>query len=183
MKYLAIDHDFISVYNIEMAAGRPFNEDLRSDSAMSGIIFNESAAEDFGWSSPDEIIGMEFNRRRTEVIGVVKNFHVSGLQNPVDPLHIVINPRIYNYITLKLNTEDIESTLAFVNSKWEELFPDNALESFFLDTDFDRQYRSESQVSKLFSVFTCLGLFIACLGLFGLSAFIASQRAKEVGIP
>jgi putative ABC transport system permease protein len=88
----------------------------------------------------------------------------------------------YRYISLTVNTGRLRETLAFIEGVYRKLFPDKLYDYFFLDTDFDRQYRAEEQIARLFSGFTFLGLFIACLGLFGMASFIAEQRTKEIGI-
>jgi putative ABC transport system permease protein len=112
----------------------------------------------------------------------VKNFHYRGLQAQVEPLVMENNPRLFRYITLSIDISNLRESLAFVQSQWKSMYPNNPFESFFLDTDFDQQYRSDEQVGRIFGIFTVLGLFIACLGLLGLASFTAEIRTKEIGI-
>ena len=95
---------------------------------------------------------------------------------------ISVWPDHFEYIALTVNTENLDETMAFLNNKYQELFPGTVADFFFLNDDFDLQYRAEEQVSKIFGIFTLLAVIIASLGLFGLSAFIAEQRTKEIGI-
>ena len=91
-------------------------------------------------------------------------------------------PWTLRYITLSVDISNIKETLSFVESQWKSVFPNNPFESFFLDTEFDLQYREDEQVGQIFSIFTILGLFIACLGLLGLASYTTERRTKEIGI-
>ena len=91
-------------------------------------------------------------------------------------------PWSFRYITLSIDITDLKETLAFVGSQWKSVFPGYPYEHFFLDTDFDRQYRADEQIGRIFGAFTFLGLFVACLGLLGLASFTAESRTKEIGI-
>ncbi|MDH4258133.1 MAG: hypothetical protein OEV50_04915, partial [Candidatus Aminicenantes bacterium] len=108
--------------------------------------------------------------------------HYRGLQSEVEPLVMEFLPQMFRYITLSINITDLNDTLASVRSQWKALWPGNPFEHFFLDTDFDQQYRADEQVGNIFGIFTFLGLFIACLGLLGLASFAAESRTKEIGI-
>lgn len=89
---------------------------------------------------------------------------------------------MFQYITLTLSTEEIPKTLSFIQDQWEGLFSGIPFEYYFLDEDFNRFYHSEEKTSTLIGIFTCIGVFVACLGLFGLASFMAEQRTKEIGI-
>jgi putative ABC transport system permease protein len=185
MFHLYFDHDFIPLYGIEMAAGRAFQKEMSTDIAGSFLI-NEAAVTAFGWSSAEEAIGKRlktgFGGRVNPIIGVTKNFHYRGLQIQVEPLVMECNPLLFRYLTLSVDISDIKDSMTIIESQWKSLYPNHPFESFFLDTDFDQQYRSDEQVGKIFSIFTVLGLFIACLGLLGLSSFTTESRTKEIGI-
>jgi putative ABC transport system permease protein len=178
---LRCDHDFTEVYGLEFVAGRPFNKNIQSDTYETFII-NESGVKAFGWNSPEEALGKELWDRRYPVIGVVKDYHWWGLQRSIEPMIMRIVPDLFRSISLTVNTADMQRTLAFLERKYGELFPGDLFEYFFVDTNFDIQYRSEERLSQIFQVFTTLGIFIACLGLLGLASFIAEQRTKEIGI-
>lgn len=185
MFHLYFDHDFIPQYGIEMVAGRAFQKEIRTD-IQGAFLINEAAIKAFGWRSPEEAIGKRlqtgFGGRTNPIIGVTKNFHYRGLQSEVEPLVMEFHPSVFRYLTLSINISDLKETLAFVESQWKAMFPGYPYESFFLDTDFDQQYKAEEQVGNIFGIFTFLGLFIACLGLLGLASFTAESRTKEIGI-
>jgi putative ABC transport system permease protein len=185
MFHLYFDQDFIPLYGIEMVAGRAFQKEMSTDIAGAFLI-NEAAVAAFGWSSPEKAIGKRlktgFGGRVNPIIGVTKNFHYRGLQTQVEPLVMEYNPQLFRYLTLSIDIADIKEIMAIVESQWKSLYPNNPFESFFLDTDFDQQYRSDEQVGKIFGIFTVLGLCIACLGLLGLASFTAESRTKEIGI-
>jgi putative ABC transport system permease protein len=185
MFHMYFDHDFIPDYGIEMAAGRAFQRDMRTDIAGAFLI-NEAAVTAFGWNSPGDAIGKRirtgYGGRVNPIIGVTKNFHYRGLQTHVEPLVMEFLPEMFRYVTLSIDVSNLKEALVFIESKWKSMYPNNPFESFFLDTDFDRQYQADEQVGRIFSIFTVLGLFIACLGLLGLASFTAESRTKEIGI-
>jgi putative ABC transport system permease protein len=185
MFHMYFDHDFIPDYGIDMAAGRAFQRDMSTDIAGAFLI-NEAAVTAFGWSSSEEALGKRLRTglggRVNPIIGVTKNFHYRGLQSEVEPLVMEFLPEMFRYVTLSIDISNLKETLASMESQWKSMYPNNPFEYFFLDTDFDQQYRSDEQVGKIFSIFTVLGLFIACLGLLGLASFTAESRTKEIGI-
>jgi putative ABC transport system permease protein len=185
MYHLFFDHDFIPNYAIEMVAGRAFQKDMSTD-IRGAFLINEAAVAAFGWSSPEEALGKRmqtgFGGRINPIIGVTNNFHYRGLQSEVEPLIMEFQPDVFRYITLSIDISNLKESMAFVESQWKILFPGKPYESFFLDTDFERQYRGDEQVGRIFGIFTGLGLFIACLGLLGLASFTAQSRTKEIGI-
>ncbi len=185
MFHMYFDDDFIPEYGIDMVAGRAFQKEIKTD-LMGAFLINEAAVRAFGWSRPEEALGKRLKTgmgdRVNPIIGVTKDFHYRGLQSEVEPLVIEFLPWTFRYITLSINITDLNDTLAFLRSQWKALWPDNPFEHFFLDTDFDRQYRADEQTGNIFGIFTFLGLFIACLGLLGLASFTAEGRNKEIGI-
>ncbi len=185
MNYMYVDHDFIPQYGIDVLVGSAFREQ-NDDDLQGGYIINQTAAEQLGFSSPQEAVGQQllgcYDEKVMEIIGVVGDFHYRGLQSTVEPLVMLYRPRMFRNVTLTVRTEDVEQTVAFVREKWQELFPEYPFDYFFLNASFDRQYRAEERVGKIFAVFTVLGLFIACLGLLALASYAAERRTKEIGI-
>ena len=185
MFHMYFDDDFIPEYGIDMVAGRAFRKEIKTD-FMGAFLINEAAVKAFGWTNPEQALGKRLltghGGRVNPVIGVTKNFHYRGLQSEVEPLVMEFLPWIFRYITLSIDISDLNETLAFVRSQWKALWPGHPFEHFFLDTDFDRQYRADEQIGNVFGIFTFLGLFIACLGLLGLASFTAESRTKEIGI-
>jgi putative ABC transport system permease protein len=185
MYHMYFDSDFIPDYEIEMVAGRAFQQEISTD-IRGAFLINEAAVTAFGWSSFEDALGKRlqtgFGGRINPIIGVTKNFHYRGLQSKVEPLLIEFQPDVFRYITLSIDTSNLKESLSFIESQWKTLFAGKPYESFFLDTDFDQQYRADVQVGRIFGIFTVLGLFIACLGLLGLASFTAESRTKEIGI-
>jgi putative ABC transport system permease protein len=184
MNCLFVDNDFVSTYNIALAAGRAFRKELAMDVGNTFMI-NEAAVKAFGWVAPEEALGkrLAFWNWQGEIIGVTRNFHFSSLHNRIEPLFFLMPPHLFpETFTLKLSTNKLDAAVAFVASKWKEIFPDFPFEYFFLDEDFNRQYRADEEFGTIVLIFAGLAIFIACLGLFGLVSFIAERRTKEIGI-
>lgn len=188
MKYMGrlyIDHEFIPTMGIEMAAGRNFSPDLQTDHEHSCII-NEAAVKKFGWDNPvgktiRELIQSGKMVEKT-VIGVVRDFHFESLHKQIAPLFIGYTSHAINSLSVRIKSEDIPKTIAFLKDKIEQFDPDRPFEYAFLDESFDAQYRAEEKLGRIFSYFSILAIFIACLGLFGLASFTTERRTKEIGI-
>jgi putative ABC transport system permease protein len=116
------------------------------------------------------------------VVGVARNFHLKGLQTPVEPMGMFITSEDFRYLTLSVDAADLEGTIEYVQRKYAELFPGELFNFFFLDQDFDLQYRAETRLGTIFGIFTALGVVVAALGLFGLASYTAELRTKEIGI-
>jgi putative ABC transport system permease protein len=185
MFHLYFDDDFIPLYGISMAAGRAFQADLATDVEQTFLI-NEAAVKAFGWSRPEEALGKKLRTgnggRTLTIIGVTRDFHYRGLQAPVEPLAMEFNPGMLSFLTIEVDAAGVTAARSFVERAWREFFPGRPFESFFLDTDFDRQYEADERVARIFGVFMILGLVVACLGLFGLASFTAESRTREVGV-
>jgi putative ABC transport system permease protein len=185
MYHLYFDEDFIPEYGISVVAGRAFRKEFKTD-FMGGFLINQAAVKAFGWNSPEEAIGKRLQTghgvRINPIIGVTGDFHYRGLQSRVEPLVMEFLPWSFRYITLSINISDLSETLAFVKNRWKSMWPDYPFDYFFLDSDFDHQYRADEQMGNLLGIFTFLGLVIACMGLLGLVAFTVRQRRKEIGI-
>ena len=185
MYHMYFDNDFIPDYEIKIVAGRAFQQEMSTD-IRGAFLINEAAVTAFGWSSSEDALGKRlqtgFGGRINPIIGVTKNFHYRGLQSEVEPLLMEFQPDVFRYITLSIDSSNLKESLAFIESQWKTLFAGKPYENFFLDTDFDRQYRADEQIGRIFGIFTVLGLFIACLGLLGLASFTAESRTKEIGI-
>lgn len=184
MFYLGVDHDYFNTYDIDLAAGRGFDK-TRSTDVLGAIMINEAAVKAFGWSTPESALGKRVQTgfgARGEIIGVYRDFHYRSLQTVIEPLIIMVVPRWFGTLSLKINTENLPDLMTFVQEKWNKFFPQNPFEYFFLDADFDRQYRSDEQAGHIVMLFTGFAIFIACLGLFGLASFMAEKRTKEIGI-
>ena len=183
-KILAVDEDFIPTFNIALLAGRNFAKDRASDFGQA-VILNESALHLLGITDPTAAISHELVIGGSEfktVIGVIKDFHQQSLKQVNDPIIIYFIPWRQDYLTLSIVNGNVKGAMSAIEHIYHNEFPENAFEYFFLDEQFDQQYRSEERSWKVFTLFAALSIFIACLGLFGLSSFVAIQRAREIAI-
>jgi putative ABC transport system permease protein len=188
MKYMGlpifqVGMDFITHFGLELVGGRSYSRDFPSDSSKA-LVLNEAAAKEFGYKNPADIIGKKFSQwgREGEVIGVVKDFNYVSLHGGVAPLTLPLEPFASRYLTLKIKSVDLQSTIREVGMVWKKLAPHRPFIYSFLDEDFNRQYQSDFIFRKLFTTFSCLAIFIACLGLLGLATYTAERRTKEIGI-
>ena len=182
MYRVGVDHDFFSTYGNEVLAGRLFVPEYVADS--SNVILNQKAVDVLGFKSPEDAIGglVAFGQDTLTVIGVVKNYHQEGLKNDFRPTAFHPTQDNQAYYSLKIETMDLAQTLTYAKEKYSQLFPGNPFEYFFLDTFFNRQYKTDQQFGQVFGFFALLAIIVASLGLFGLASFTASQRTKEIGI-
>ena len=185
MRSISIDSDFIPTIGLEIVAGRNFSPEISTDRSKS-IIINQTAARQFGWNDPIGKRIQELDNWDTTktVVGVVRDFHVESLHNKILPLLIENEPSRLRFILIKIRPGSLPETLSFLKEKWKEIDPTETFDYWFLDESesFTWQYQSEQRLSKIFSYFALLAIFIACLGLFGLAFFTAEQRTKEIGI-
>lgn len=178
-----VDHDYISQFDLKVVAGREFSREFVTDSTQAMIV-NEKAVQLLGYSSPEEAIGAKYDQwgSKGEIIGVVKDFHFKSLQQNILPLTMRIEPGNTDIISVKISPDNIQQTLASIESSWQNLVPDTPFSYYFLDEFFDRQYRSEERFGNLFLYFASLAILISCLGLLGLAAYSTLQRKREIGI-
>ena len=174
-----VDKDFLKEFDIKLAVGRSFQQ---NDVPGSVWIINEAAVKAFDWNSPEEAITKNFYPFRANIVGVTKNFHFRGLQSPIEPVAFFYMNEDFRYLTLNIKTDNLPETISFVKEKYDEIWPDGILNYFFLDEDFDQQYKTEERIGKIISFFTLIGVIISCLGLLGLITYIAEQRIKEISI-
>jgi putative ABC transport system permease protein len=190
IKYLTVDQDFLSTYGIPIAAGRDYSRLFATDTT--NFILNVAATKSIGVHSLDEMIGRNFSYGgvKGKVIGVMKDFNFESLHQSIVPLVLTLPPAsesASNYfaeISIKLagSNDNITEALHHIESAWKSYLPQAPFEYNFLDERFQQLYQSEERQGQLFTVFSGIAIFIACLGLLGLSAFSISQRIKEIGI-
>jgi putative ABC transport system permease protein len=177
------NEDFIETFGIEVLAGRSFSRE-HNDHWRTALV-NETAMKLLGFTDAQDIIGQKiyvFNDE-LEVVGVVKDFHQESLKKKVDQLIFVCDNEISDYYTVKLNaTSTLTESIAKVETRYRSTFPGNPFHYFFVDDYFNQQYKSDILFQKVFGLFTFLAVVIACLGLLGLSSYMAIQRTKEIGI-
>ncbi len=180
-KNVRIDEDFFPTYNIEVIAGRNFSKAIGTDDSLAFIV-NETAAREYGLSTPEEGIDKDFRYGGItgKLVGVVKDFHFESLHQDIIP--IVFHKGGYNAISVKIAASNVQEGLAQIEKVWKEFLPARPFEYNFLDERYRQLYESEQKQSQLFTIFSGLAIFIACLGLFGLATFNTLQRVKEIGI-
>jgi predicted permease len=177
---LFIDDGFLPVYEIELATGRNFNPGLRGDS--SNYIINETAAATMGFTA-ESAIGQNLSHfgRDGQIVGVVKDFNFKPLQHDIEPLVMSSNDW-GGYVVVRAEASKTRETIAALENVWNSLEDVYPFRYQFVDENLAKLYRSEQQVGALFTLFALLAIFISCLGLYGLSAYMAEQRSREIGI-
>jgi len=184
IKYLATDQDFLKTFNIKMVAGRPFSREFGTDT--SAYLINEAAVDALGLKNSEAALGKNFQYggRKGKLIGVFHDFHFESLHQRIVPMVMVlpVNGNFYNRLSIKIAGNNMPAALAHIESVWKKFLPEAPYQSTFLDENFNKLYTSEQKQSTLFTIFAGIAILIACLGLFGLSAFAITQRVKEIGI-
>ena len=179
-----IDFDFIPALNIQLAAGRNYSRQHPADSTQSMII-NEAAARMYGYINSRDAVGKKFEQwgRTGTIIGVVKDFNFRSLHSAVEPLTLRYGmPESLNRILVRIQGGQVAALVAGLEKTWKKLVPHRPFLYHFLDQSFSEQYEADQHFGSMFILFSCLAIFIACLGLFGLATFTMQQRTKEIGI-
>lgn len=199
LNYKSVDFNYLDVMGMEVIEGRGFSPEFPADVMNNGIpggpleqtigsiILNEQAVEEFGLERP--VIGslLKYGSDADtsyylNVVGIVKDFHFTSLRNEIKPFGFMIIPNWYSNFTIKLSTDNIQATLAQLESKWKQTSSEYPFEYVFMDETFAKLYAAEDRFHKVFISLVILGIIIACLGLFGLATFAAERRIKEIGI-
>jgi putative ABC transport system permease protein len=181
IKSIRIDHEFFDTYGIQFVTGRNFSKEVKSDDSL-GFVVNEAAVKMLGVTSEDILTrDFQYGNVKGRVIGVVKDFHFESLHEEIVPM--IFQPsRFYNRLSVKVAGSDMQQALAHIEKTWRSFIPHRPFEYDFLSMQYSQLYESEQKQGKLFTVFSGLAIFIACLGLFGLASFNTMQRVKEIGI-
>ena len=185
LKCLSVDYNFVPTYGIEMAAGRNYSKAYGTDSI--NYIVNETAVQMLGFKSSEKAVGqvLQYGGVKGKIIGVARDFHFESMHQAIVPIVLYV-PTAGNggfgNISIKLSGNNIEASIKGIERQWRAFLPETPFQFTFFDERFARLYESETQQGNLFTIFSFIAIFIACLGLFGLSAFIITQRIKEIGI-
>jgi len=180
MVMINVDYDYLDTIGLEIAEGRFFNLEFSTD-ASEAYVVNQAAVRAMEMENP---LGKELKvwERSGEIIGVVKDYHFESLHNPIIPMAMLIQPSRLFQACVRIAPHKVADTLAFLETKWEEVYPEYPFTYNFLDDTIAAQYRSEQSVGRIVTIFTVLALFISCLGVLGLSSYMTEQRTKEIGI-
>lgn len=175
-EFWTVDEDYVTTMGMKLASGRSFSNQMATDS--SGMVINETAARMLGYNgNPAEKINNKYH-----IIGVVKDFNFSSLRDNVTPVFMVMAPDWMASLSIKVRTSNLPALMGKIKNTWKGLAPNQHIEYSFMDDDFNALYANEQRMGKLFVIFTSLAIIIACLGLFGLAAYAAEQRTREVSI-
>ncbi|WPP48451.1 ABC transporter permease [Catalinimonas niigatensis] len=179
LNQLSVDLDFIKTFNIQMVEGRAFSRERSTDS--SAFIVNEEAVKQMGLENP---VGSAFSLHGVKgtIIGVTEDFNFQSVHKTIAPLVLFVSPNWRSSLYIKVDNQAIPEALAVAEASWKELNPAYPFEYSFLDESFDAMYKAEARTGKLFNYFAFIAIFISCLGLFGLAAYTAELRTKEVGV-
>lgn len=185
MQTWGVDYDYVATMDFKIIAGRDFDRSFKSDSTS--IIINESAVATIG-VSPNEAIGKRYtpdmgaeNPDYYNIIGVVKDFHFSPFREDIEALSLHLTERAGS-MAIKLEAGSFKNAITSIEGIWNTLAPGQPFDYYFMEDSFNDTYKAEQRLSRIFFIFTTLSILIACLGLFGLAAFNAEKRTKEIGI-
>jgi putative ABC transport system permease protein len=189
---LMVDYDYIKTLGLKIIAGRDFSKSMSTDKDHAWII-NETAVKSLGFGTPQKALGQKLywhpwgasnpdSLKTGEVIGVVKDFNYKSLYDKVETTVLQIFPDAAWKVAVKMKTANIETTIAGVRKAWNNFTPEYPIEYKFLDDNFEAMYKAEDKLKSLLWIFTGIAIFVGCLGLFGLAAYTAERRKKEVGI-
>ncbi|MBC3539865.1 ABC transporter permease [Rufibacter sediminis] len=188
--HLMVDYDYLTTLGLELVAGRGFSKDMPTDKDAAFLI-NETAVKELGFGSPDKALGksMEWKMwldadtiKKGQVIGVVKDFHFKSLFDKVDPTVLQIFPGANWKVAVKMKSTNVAAGISHVKQVWDTFSPEYPLEYKFMDENFEVMYKAEDKLKSLLWIFTGMAIFVGCLGLFGLAAYAAEKRKKEIGI-
>jgi putative ABC transport system permease protein len=189
---LAVDYDYIKTLQLKLVAGRVFSKEMATDKDHAWII-NETAVKAFGFGSPEQAIGQTLSwhpwdgnnpdsLKTGRVIGIVKDFNYKSLYDKIEPAVLQIYPLAAWKVAVRVKTANIDASIDHVRTSWNKFAAGYPIEYKFLDENFEQMYQSEDKLETLLWIFTGIAIFVACLGLFGLAAYTAETRRKEVGI-
>ena len=179
-----VDKEFVSTFGLELLAGKnpqhPISKDGTSEFLVSKLTIQEA-----GYSSPQEAIGKGVNLReyKGHIVGVVNDINIYSLhQVPYAISYVVTSINNHNYLSIRILPQNIPETIGHIQKTWLEMVPSYPLDYFFLDASFEQMHISDKKMSEIFSIFSILAIFVACMGLFGLATYTAEQKTKEIGV-
>ena len=188
MQMLSVDLDFTNTMKMKLLAGRSFSPDHPTDKTE-GFIVNEEAVKKMGWKNPVAAIGKTIQWVRPDVVlkkgkvlGVVENFNINPLKTAVQPLVMHYSALRFQYLYVRFNQSQGKAITGIIGNKFHQFYPRQSFEYNFLDDNLNAMYKSEQRLGTIFGYFSFLAIFIACLGVLGLSLYSIQQRVKEIGI-
>jgi putative ABC transport system permease protein len=179
---ISVDGDFMDVFNLTLIAGRKYYESEPAD--YSNIIINEKAVEVFGFRNAEEAINQKivWPNDTISIIGVLKNYHHETLKFPMSPILFPLDPGYGSFLPVRIQGENVAEILDQLDELYQNYFPGNPFNAYFLNEYFEEQYKSDVRFGKVVAIFSSIAIIITCLGLFGLSSYTVVLRMKEIGI-
>lgn len=185
--YTLTDYEFVNTYGFNVIQGRNFSKEFSTD-IQGAVILNQAASKEIGYK-PEEAVGKKLYRYESAtefvgntIVGVVEDFHFKSLHRIIEPFLLMLAPERFDTISVRVMPGDARGTIDFIQQKWRETYPGEQFEFSFLDNKINLLYESEGKMRNIFLIFSILSIFVACLGLFGLAAFTAEERTKEIGV-
>lgn len=179
--YMFVSHDFLKIMEIPLLLGRDFNKEFVTDDTAAFII-NETAVKTYGWKEPLNYTIENGFGHKGKIIGVVKDFNYKSLHEPIQPLVIMVGAKLQGNLLIKVQEGSEAASIQYVEGIWSKYSKRYPMEYFFLDDNFNKQYRNEERMMQLFTIFTIISLLLSCLGLYALVTYNLEHRIKEIGI-
>jgi putative ABC transport system permease protein len=191
-RILFVDYDFIPFYKLKLTTGRNYSTEMGDEENWNRIILNEKAVFLLGFNSTKEAINQDVNFHlwgndfiKYRIVGIVEDYHQEASKKEVEPIVLSLNHNRFQQVfySVKLNAGvNPQEGLACIEKSWKEIFPDKPFEYYFQDDYYDKQFKSEIYFERIFALFSGVAVFIACLGILGLTLFEANTRLKEISI-
>lgn len=185
--FMSADYDFVETMGMTMLSGRDLSREFATD-IEDAVMINKAAAHRLGYE-PEEAVGKSIFVAQTideyaemNVIGVIEDYHFKSLHYEIEPLAIFYIPPFMRHIAVRILPGDVRGAVGFIQQTWKDTFPGETFQYEFLDDHLQLHYESERSMGNLFLIFSCMSVFVACLGLLGLAAFMAEEKTKEIGI-
>jgi putative ABC transport system permease protein len=179
-----VDMEFVSTFGLELLAGKNVQHPISKDRA-SEFLVSKLTIQEAGYSSPQEAIGkgVNFREYKGHIVGVVNDINIYSLHRvPYAISYMVTSIKDHNYLSIRILPQNIQETIGHIQKVWQTMVPSYPLDYFFLDTSFEQMHISDKKMSEIFSAFSTLAIFVACMGLFGLATYTAEQKTKEIGV-
>jgi putative ABC transport system permease protein len=181
-----IDKEFISTYGLKISAGKSIQH-LSSNDRTLEFLVSELTTQEAGYFSPQEAVGKSVeeysDQFRGHIVGVVNDINIYSLhREPYSIIYAVTPIKNHNYLSIRMLPQNISDTITYIQKTWQKMIPSYPLDYFFLDESFEQMHLSDKKMSEIFSIFSILAVFVACMGLFGLAAYTAEQKTKEIGV-
>lgn len=184
IRAIGVDYDFVSMMKVKILSGRNFSQDYITD-VSSSIIINESAAKMLSLKNPvwtTVYIPENNSTKAAKIIGVVNDFKIESLHKKVVPYFLYINPQRFLNVAVKINGSETQAAIQTIKTTWAEVLPGVKIDYTFFEDKYSALYSDDEKTAQLFAVFSALAIFIACMGLLGLSSFTTLTRTKEIGV-